>query len=245
MACGAVETTRTEGRDFSPARRTKARLSLATPYGLWHDGFPVKIPRRPWAGLAALAVAAACSTPPVDYGTKLANERARKDESFRNDSESPVRAADRDRLLPLSYFTIDESYAVPAELQPAAERTALEMPTSTGKVRPYERVGTLRFTLHGQPLQLTAFFETGSQNTQRLFVPFADLTSGTETYPAGRYMELDPTSTGIYIVDFNAAYNPYCYYNEEYDCPFPPPENRLKTPIRSGERMQKAESSVP
>jgi uncharacterized protein len=201
--------------------------------------------RRLWAGLLALAVAAACSAPPVDYATRLANERARKDESFRADSESPILAADRDRLLPLSYFAIDESYAVPAELQPAAERTPLQMPTSTGKLRPYERVGTLRFTLHGQPMQLTAFFETGTANTARLFVPFADLTSGTETYAAGRYMELDPTATGIYIVDFNAAYNPYCYYNEVYDCPFPPPENRLKTPIRAGERTHKAESSVP
>lgn len=172
-------------------------------------------------------------------------ERARKDQSFLADADSPVLAADRGRLLPLSYFPIDESYAVPAELQPAAERTSLEMPTSTGKLRPYERVGTLAFTLHGQPMQLTAFFETGSTNAARLFVPFADLTSGTETYPAGRYMELDPTATGIYIVDFNAAYNPYCYYNAAYDCPFPPAENRLKTPIRAGERMQKAESSVP
>jgi uncharacterized protein (DUF1684 family) len=97
--------------------------------------------------------------------------------------------------------------------------------------------------LHGQKMTLTAFFETGSANAQRLFVPFADLTSGTETYPAGRYLELDPTATGIYIVDFNIAYNPYCYYNEEYDCPFPPSENRLKTPIRAGERLPKADTS--
>ena len=52
-------------------------------------------------------------------------------------------------------------------------------------------------------------------------MPFSDLTSGTETYQAGRYMNLDPTPTGIYIVDFNIAYHPYCYYNAEYDCPSP------------------------
>jgi uncharacterized protein len=198
-----------------------------------------------WAALATLTLVAACSTPPVEYPTRIANERTHKDEFFRTSSESPVLAADRERLLPLSYFPVDESYAVPAELEPLAERTSLQMPTSTGKLRPYERVGRLSFTLHGQPMKLTAFFETGSKDAQRLFVPFADLTSGTETYPAGRYMELDPTATGIYIVDFNVAYNPYCYYNAEYDCPFPPSENRLKTPIRAGERMQKAASSVP
>lgn len=202
--------------------------------------------RRIWAALAALTLVAACSTPPVDYATRMASERGQKDEFFRTDSESPILPADRDRLLPLSYFPIDESYAVPAELEPVGERTSLEMPTSTGKLRPYQRVGMLSFKLHGQPMTLTAFVETGAAaNPTQLFVPFADLTSGTETYPAGRYLELDPTATGIYIVDFNAAYNPYCYYNEAYDCPFPPSENRLTTPIRAGERLPESRVQVP
>ena len=76
-------------------------------------------------------------------------------------------------------------------------------------------------------------------------MPFSDLTSGAETYPAGRYMELDPTPTGIYVVDFNIAYHPYCYYSPEFDCPYPPKENRLEVPIRAGEKMQKADSSIP
>ena len=59
------------------------------------------------------------------------------------------------------------------------------------------------------------------------------------------HMELDPTPTGIYVVDFNIAYHPYCYYSPEYDCPYPPKENRLNVPIRAGERMQKADSSIP
>ena len=31
-------------------------------------------------------------------------------------------------------------------------------------------------------------------------------------------MELDPTPTGIYVVDFNVAYHPYCYYSPEDHC---------------------------
>jgi uncharacterized protein (DUF1684 family) len=115
------------------------------------------------------------------------------------------------------------------------------MPTSTGTLRTVERVGTLRFNLKGQPLRLAAFLEQGSR---RLFVPFSDLTSGTETYQAGRYMNLDPSPSGIYIVDFNVAYNPYCYYNAEYECPLPPSENRLKVPIRAGERMRAADTTL-
>jgi uncharacterized protein (DUF1684 family) len=123
------------------------------------------------------------------------------------------------------------------------DRSRLQIPTSTGKLRDYERIGTLKFSIKGQRMQLTAFSEVG-QRMSRLFVPFADATSGEETYAAGRYMELDPTATGIYVIDFNGAYHPFCYYNEEYDCPFPPAENRLAVPIRAGERMPEKKSAA-
>lgn len=193
--------------------------------------------------LVSLLLLSACGGPPAeDYPSKIAAERTRKDEMFRSGEDSPVRPAEIDAFVPLSYFPIDESYAVPAQLQPAAERITAEMPTSTGKLRRLTRIGTLLFTLKGQPLKLAAFMEEGSP---RLFVPFSDLTSGTETYQAGRYMNLDPTPTGIYIVDFNIAYHPYCYYNADYDCPFPPAENRLTVPIRAGERLRQADLMVP
>ncbi len=195
--------------------------------------------------LAAGFVAAACSSKPEDYPTKIAAARAAKDESFKSDPQSPVPPDKKTELLPLAYFPIDERYAVPAALQPAETRTRIQVPTSRGKIRDIERVGTLKFSLKGQPLKLTAFIEVTEPRSNRLFVPFSDLTSGTETYDAGRYMELDPTPTGIYVVDFNVAYNPYCYYSPEFDCPYPPAENRLTTPIRAGERLPKAASSVP
>ena len=69
-------------------------------------------------------------------------------------------------------------------------------------------------------------------------MPFSDLTSGTDTYPAGRYLDLDRTATGVYALDFNRAYNPYCYYNAAYECPFPPAENRLGIPVRAGETLK-------
>jgi uncharacterized protein (DUF1684 family) len=56
-------------------------------------------------------------------------------------------------------------------------------------------------------------------------------------YPGGRYLELDRTPTGIYDLDFNRAFHPFCYYNPQYDCPYPPRENRLPVPVRAGEKM--------
>jgi uncharacterized protein len=192
--------------------------------------------------LAISVCGASCTLRPQeeDYAAKIAAIRAAKDEGFKNSPDSPVPADKKASLVPLVYYPIDENYAVPASLEPVAERTRIQVPTSTGKIRNIERVGTLKFSLQGKPMRLTAFIDVESPQQNRLFVPFADQTSGTETYPAGRYMELDPTATGIYVVDFNVAYNPYCYYSPEFDCPYPPKENRLDAAIRAGERVHNA-----
>jgi uncharacterized protein (DUF1684 family) len=191
--------------------------------------------------LLVAALAAACGRPAPDesFAGRLVAARAMKDEAFRSSPESPIPPDKREAFLPLAYFPPDQSYVASASLAPvgAGESAAMDMPTSTGTVRPMRRVGTLEFMLKGRSLRLTAFVEAGEQDTDRLFVPFTDLTTGTETYPAGRYLELDRTPTGIYTVDFNRAFNPYCYYNPTYDCPFPPPENRLTVPVRAGERI--------
>ena len=195
--------------------------------------------------IALVAVSCGSSPREEDYPAKIADIRAAKDAAFKNDPDSPVPADKKASLLPLAYFPIDEGYTAPAKLEPSEDRSRIEVPTSTGQIRALERIGTLKFSVKGQPMRLTAFRDLESRDMNRLFVPFADLTSGTETYPAGRYMELDPTPTGIYVVDFNIAYHPYCYYSPEFDCPFPPKENKLAVPIRAGERMQKADSSIP
>jgi uncharacterized protein (DUF1684 family) len=200
--------------------------------------------------LVALVIAAAsfasggCTPTPEDYGTKVAKQRADKDDFLRQ-SPDIVPAVDRDKFLPLSYFAIDESYAVPAQLQQAPDRVTMQVPTSTGKLREMERVGFLQFTLKGQPLKLSALVDAGTRRVDRLSVLFSDLTSGTETYQAGRYLDLDASPSGLYLIDFNLAYHPYCYYNPEYDCPYPPPENRLKLPIRAGEKLRAADLTVP
>lgn len=190
-------------------------------------------------GLIAAAGSACRTAPPAptDYVGKVAASRAAKDANFKATND-PIPATKKDEFLPLAYFAVDPDYNVPGVLRPSTDSPTLIMPTSTGQQREMRRVGLLEFTLKGQPFKLTAFVEVGAQDLNRLFVPFTDMTSGTETYPAGRYMDLDRTATGVYEIDFNYAYHPYCYFNETYDCPFPPAENRLKVPIRAGEKLK-------
>ncbi len=188
-----------------------------------------------------LPLAGCTSGPPAgtgrDYVAQLEAARASKDRDFRRSPGQPVPRELLDKLIPLSYFPPDPDYVVPAALKLAATREVIEMPTSTGELRKEERVGVLEFMLKGQPLTLTAFRELDADMSQ-LFVPFRDLTSGADTYHAGRYLELERTPTGLYTIDFNRAFNPYCYYNSTFDCPYPPAENRLPVAIRAGERVK-------
>jgi uncharacterized protein len=187
-----------------------------------------------------LVIAIGCTAKEVPYPDTISEWRAEKDRFMQRSSESPIPPEERATFPPLSYFPIEPEYRVPASLTVDRSNDVIEIPTSRGERRPHNRVGKLSFTLKGRLLMLTAFVEVGQQDTNHLFVPFGDLTNGTESYPGGRYLELDRTPTGIYDLDFNRAYHPFCYYNPKYDCPYPPRENRLPIPIRAGERMSAA-----
>lgn len=194
-----------------------------------------------------LLLTTACSSgppPPIEtrsYEAQIAEHRRTKDDFFRSDSdESPLPAAQRASFTGLLYFPVDPAYHVPASL--VEERrdppVVINLNTSKNTLERYVRVGTLTFRLDGSVHTLAAF-ATASEGLSRLFVPFGDLTNRTETYHGGRYLNLDRTSTGLYDLDFNLAYNPYCVFNVNYTCPIPPAENRLDVAIRAGERMPK------
>jgi uncharacterized protein (DUF1684 family) len=189
--------------------------------------------------LFALLAMVACSTKEVPYEDEIAAWRSEKDRFMRS-SESPVVESQRADFPPLPYFPTNVEYRVPAALRVAPAEDILDMPTSTGQRRKMQRVGALEFTLKGEALKLTAFADASDTALLRLFVPFGDRTNGNETYPGGRYLDLDRTATGIYDLDFNRAYHPFCLFNATYDCPVPPRENRLPVPIRAGEKLAQA-----
>jgi uncharacterized protein len=194
-----------------------------------------------WLVIFAVAIAG-CNNPKPpdedDYVTRLTTVRVSKDAQFLRDRE-PVPENRKKELLPLEYFPIDPSYSVPAALKLFDKIETVGLVTSTGTVDQFRRVGHLEFTLKGQPLKLTAYVAAAAETMDRLFVPFSDLTTGEDTYNTGRYLDLDRTATGLYQIDFNLAYNPYCYFSVTYICPLPTTENRLPLRIEAGERIKK------
>jgi uncharacterized protein (DUF1684 family) len=193
------------------------------------------------------ALLGGCNTGPAPgidarpYDQQIAEWRKTKDDVFKStakDSGSPIPIEQRAAFAGLTYYDVDPSYHVPAELklEPSNPPVIIELQTSAAAERDkYLRVGWLNFTVAGEPYKLVAFGE--NQELTRLFVPFGDLTNSSDTYRGGRFLDLDRTASGIYDLDFNRAYNPFCVYNPSFICPIPPRENRLPVPIRAGERL--------
>ena len=176
---------------------------------------------------------------PVAYKDAVEGFRLDKDEFFKTMAGSPIPEAERAAFSGLPYYPVDEALVFEDRtLEPYTgdEPSNFQIPTSDGKLRPAHRAGVLRFELDGAPRQLTAYtFDEGGGES--LFVPFLDQTSGTETYGAGRYLDLEPEADGTYALDFNLAYHPSCVYDPKFSCPLTPAENRLPLRIEAGERL--------
>ena len=173
------------------------------------------------------------------YAGAIEAGRADKDAYFKHAPGSPIPAAARHAFDGLPYFAVDPSLRfADLTLEPYAgnEPSSFQIPTSDGQLRPAHRAGTLTFEVDGEPRRLTAYVLDSSRGDQ-LFVPFLDLTSGRETYGAGRYLDLEPEENDTYLLDFNLAYHPYCVYADTYSCPLTPAENRLHVRIEAGERL--------
>ncbi|KPK66410.1 MAG: hypothetical protein AMK73_00060 [Planctomycetes bacterium SM23_32] len=175
---------------------------------------------------------------PTQWEQHIEEAREQKDWFFAGHPQSPLPAARRSAFRGLAYYPIDPAYRFELGLHKHEGKEIIETGDTAGQMRTLWRWGEFRFPLGGQDCTLKAY--KSDPDEERLFVPFRDATSGTETYSAGRYLDLEParhlTSEGKWVVDFNEAYNPWCAYSEDYACPFVPPENWLQVPVRAGER---------
>jgi len=162
----------------------------------------------------------------------LTEFRKEKDGFFGGHPQSPLTREQRRDFHGLNYFPENNDLRIEVKLDEFPSKTQMEMQTTTGDVQTYERFGRFHFQVDGRDAELTIY-----RNENGFFLPFVDSQAGKETYPAGRYLEPEPLTGGRFLVDFNLAYNPYCAYNEMWSCPITPPENRLKLPIRAGEKI--------
>jgi len=190
----------------------------------------------PSAGKAMVSV-----PPPAGWEDRIATARAERDRAFRGDPDTPLLPEDVVSFTGLDYWNADPKYRFVGELEIHDEVERFEITTTAGKVRECEKVGQVTFSVDGRRLTLQVYRLTDTGEAGGLFLPFTDRTSGIETYPAGRYVDLQGEPGGLYVLDFNEAYNPSCAYGapERFACPVAPRENRLDARIEAGERGYK------
>lgn len=143
------------------------------------------------------------------------------------DTESEIRR----EFTKLRWYPVDESFRIRGRYVPHDKPRTMKLANNLGDVLTLRTSGSVALTVKGEALRLTAI-----DYDDRLWFVFSDLTSGSETYPAARFLYADvPDLDGRTIVDFNQAYNPPCAFNPYTTCPLPPPENQLQIRIEAGE----------
>lgn len=165
--------------------------------------------------------------------------RLKKDEVYRTSPASPVPETLRPHFTGLKYFPIDLDYRFELRLRRFRKPDTTRIMTTVGSTRRALRHGYFRFMIADKPctLYVYKFIEKNGGLQPHLFIPFKDATCGQETYAGGRYLDLQENGTGLYVLDFNLAYNPSCAYGKPgYVCPIPPGDNELEVPIRAGEK---------
>ncbi len=168
--------------------------------------------------------------------------RNRRDALFAHHSQSPLDHETRSSFNGLEFFDYDPSLRLHASIVPI-EAPPVHFPAGHDgdlEMRPFALTQGLEAHLGRE---LTLYWLTGYCGG--VFLPFADGTSGTETYGAGRYLldtiksaDLGTDGSGLTILDFNFAYNPSCCYSPRYVCPLAPAVNRVTVPIRGGEQWR-------
>jgi uncharacterized protein len=162
-----------------------------------------------------------------------------RDDLYRNHPQSPLSPEDRLAFEGIDYFPYDPGLRVLARVATAPGEPQAIL-GSAGSTIVFRRFGRAWFDLAGAPRSLELYWLEGYGGG--VFLPFADRTTGRESYGGGRYLfdtvkgaDLG-TDDDRLVLDFNFAYNPSCSYDARWACPLAPASNRLALPVRAGER---------
>jgi uncharacterized protein len=146
------------------------------------------------------------------------------------DTESPSRR----RFTGLQWFPVREEYRVRGRFIPHVTPTVINIANVLGAIEPWPTPGTVRFALGGREHTLHPVLD--GPDAKELFFIFRDETTGTGTYPGGRFLYAAMPSGGEVVLDFNKAHSPPCAFTPFATCPVPPKENALPIRIEAGER---------
>jgi uncharacterized protein len=130
----------------------------------------------------------------------------------------------------LGWFPVKEEYRITATFVAYPEPKMISISDVLGDTTPTPSPGYAVFSMRDKQYRLEPVIEDN-----QLFFMFRDLTSGKQTYPAGRFLYADLPRNGNVVLDFNRAENPPCAFTAYATCPLPPQQNSLNVRIEAGE----------
>lgn len=158
-------------------------------------------------------------------------------EFYANQETSPLPKEKLEKFKGLPFFPVNNDFRVVAQIQKTPDAKVFRMKTTTDRKPKYKVYAIASFQLKDKGYQLNIYKSYGPTKPEYkdyLFLPFTDVTNGSDTYGGGRFIDLRIPEGDEITIDFNQAYNPYCAYNHAYSCPIPPKENDLTVRIEAG-----------
>ena len=146
----------------------------------------------------------------------------------------------------LSFYPYDPNLVFTARLVPPKKPGTVRVLAVDGVEAEATEAGTFRVPLgpKGVDLRVRRIPDAGTEESE-LEIYFRDETNDEGTYPAGRFVSLQPLRDGRYVLDFNRARSPFCAYSSVYPCPIPWSGNAIQAAVTAGERYEGGGLEVP
>lgn len=168
----------------------------------------------------------------------LVEMRIDKNEEFADPARTPLPADKLPAFEGLNYYFPKPELRFRTPLLVEAKSDTVTLVKRKGNEVRYVRKGTVAFRHADRVHRLGVFGPADQAAGDYLWLPFFDATTGKETYPGGRYLDLKVDADGMVDLDFNYAYNPLCDYNpDEFNCTLPPKGNTLDFAVEAGEKL--------
>lgn len=144
------------------------------------------------------------------------------------------------------YYPYDARLVFTGPMAPPERRGGVRVLALDGVETDAAEAGTVAVPIGGETVRLRVRrIPTGVEDESELEIYFRDGTNGQGTYPAGRFVALEPLPDGRYRLDFNRARNPFCAYSSAFPCPAPWRGNTIEAKVEAGERYSGGGLSTP